>query len=135
MKTRPHTPFQILALCDIRMIAMVGGGMAWSFAHRMLPIWGELVLLGVVFALHHRYGRRFIALTRLAYRLSRTMSPAERRRRYHWHCGMMGTFTLLVAWILPFGFTTTAFWCLYLTFLVFMVAAHESAREGLEQVS
>lgn len=113
------------------MIAVVGGWIAWTIGHRVLPVWGGLMVLSFLYLLHRRYARRFVALTRLAYRLSLTMSPAERRRRYHWNCGMMGTQTLLVACILPFEVTTAAFWCLFLTFLVFMVAAHESAREGL----
>ena len=131
MRNKPLTPLQLVALSDLSMIVMVAWWVAWSFAYRILPVWGELVVLGVVYLLHRRYARRFVALTRLAYRLSRTMSPTERRRRYHWHCGMMGTFTLLVAWILPFAVTTAAYWCIFLTFLVFMVAAHESAREGI----
>ena len=135
MKNKAHSPLQILALCDIGTVVITGGWMAWSFAHRLLPIWGEVAVLVILYLLHRRYSRRFVALTRLAHRLTRTMSPAERRRRYHWHCGILGTFTLLVAWILPFGFTTAAFWCLFLTFLVFMVAAHESAREELQQVT
>ncbi len=131
MKSERLTTLQILALCDLRLLASVGAGILWRVASRHIPLWVELVLLGLALGLHHLYRRRFVALTRLSRRIARSWPMPQRRIRYYWVCGQVFGVALIVAWIIPFGFTTAAFWCIYITALVVLVALLEVAREEL----
>ena len=131
MKNKRLTTLQILALNDLSMFAGVGAGILWRVASRHIPLWVELLLLCLAFVLHRLYRRRFVALTRLARRMARKLPMPQRRVRYYWVCGQVFGVALIVAWIIPFGFTTAAFWCIYITALVVLVVLLEVSREEL----
>ncbi len=135
MKNRRSTPLQVLALCDFGMVAMACGVVLWHWTSRHLPLWLELLLLTVVFMLRRLYKRRFAAMTRLGRRVARSLSLPERRVRYHWVCVQFALTAMIIAWAIPFPFATAAFWCIYVTALIVLVALLDAARQQLFRVA
>lgn len=84
MAHRRLTPLQVLALCDLSVIAMAGASILWCLMKPYMSLWMELLLLAAFYFLHRRYERRFRALTRLARHVARSLPLPERRVRYHW---------------------------------------------------
>lgn len=125
------TALQLLALSDVSVLVWFGVGIFWHLTSRSFPLWAELLVLSLAGLVQWRYHRRFFALTRLARRVARSMPLPQRRTRYRWICAQFFAFALIVAWILPFGFSTAAFWCLYITALVVLVVLLEATRQEL----
>jgi len=122
---------QLLALSDVSVLVWSGAGVLWHFTSGSFPFWAELLILGLAGLVQWRYHRRFFALTRLARRAARSLPLPERRARYNWVCAQFVVVALIVAWIIPFGFATAAFWCIYITALVVLVVFLEVARQEL----
>jgi hypothetical protein len=135
MNTRSRALLQVLAFLDFNIVGMVGAGLLWRWAGRHIPLWVQLLLLAFLVVMHRRYKRRLSAMARFERLVAGSLSPAERRARYHWICAQFVIAALLLAWAIPFAFSSAAFWCIYATVVIMLVALLISAREELFPVA
>ncbi len=128
---RRLTPLQILCLGDLALYAAVCIGIAFELVPRHIPAWSLVLFMIFAIYAYNKFYRRLLAFVRLAKREGRLLTANERRTRYRWLCCQFAVFILILAKVIPFGFSTAAFWCIFISALVVLIVLLEATREEL----
>ena len=133
MKTKRLSTLQVLALLDI-------SGIAWALSFAVLckiSAWGKstwFLVLDFAFclcAIQFFSQKKVIAWQRWAQRTGKALTTQQSKARYNWMCAWCALSLFILAWLIPFGLTSAAFWCIYIIALVLMAVFLQSVREDL----